>query len=460
MKTYTTREIGQRVANVQCRTADIKAAAELSLPYSAYLDLAYDPEKDGETSGEDVRTGFEVALDSADMTTEVNPAAGIYPNRCEDIYENDTQLFLMKELSLSTFRSIAYKPQLVAAQKQQRRREQWERAGSINFVHDTAPGTALTPYTDAMAHWDEEVDVDIAVEELTTRFAETSKKDYRATVMEYDQDAFRLDRSEAGSNPPMAKFGTTEWTIQPQKRRLAIPFSYDFLMDVEYIDKAMEHIEEIAIQQIIARADEGIEAMIHGAGATQGDESLEATIIRLQDLDASATDNITPTAWLALQKRFKRRYMLTSVIAPDDGITALQLAKISGTNVMLMNLIERERAEASGFGGGFEIMNQTSQGVRLGWHDYLENRILETPTSGPTVLHDAALVYDKRKGVEFVSKMNSDIMETTRDVLKELEFIVCSETWGWISYQPTAAIKLVCLGNPAAESTLSIVSKD
>ena len=135
---------------------------------------------------------------------------------------------------------------MVSAARRTARREQWERAGSINFVHDTAPGTALTPYTDAMAHWDEEVDVDIAVEELTTRFAETKKKDYRATIMEYDANAFRLDRSEVGSNPPMAKFDTTEWTIQPYRRRLAIPFTSDHLRDVEFVDKAMEHVEEIA----------------------------------------------------------------------------------------------------------------------------------------------------------------------------------------------------------------------
>ena len=50
-------------------------------------------------------------------------------------------------------------------------------------------------------------------------------------------------------------------------------------------------------------------------------------------------------------------------------------------------------------------------------------------------------------------------METTRDILKDLEYIVCSETWGWISYQPKAAIKLVCMGNPASDSTLSLVPR-
>ena len=144
-------------------------------------------------------------------------------------------------------------------------------------------------------------------------------------------------------------------------------------------------LKRLRPQQVIARVDEGLEGMIYGVGATQNGEDLSATIIRLQDLDPTADDEFTPKAWLALQKYFKRRYMLTSVIAPDDKITALQLAKISGTNVMLMSMIERDRAEASGFGGGFEVMNQTSQGVRLGWHDYLEDRILETKKDGTKV---------------------------------------------------------------------------
>ena len=42
-----------------------------------------------------------------------------------------------------------------------------------------------------MAHWDQEVGVDIPIDELTTRYSETSKKDYRATILQYEENAFR-----------------------------------------------------------------------------------------------------------------------------------------------------------------------------------------------------------------------------------------------------------------------------
>lgn len=458
MELYTTREVMDRVQNDQCRAEDVNAAADMGIPYSAYVDLTYDPHKDGELGADDeVRTGFDVVLDELGMTTECNPAAGVWPIRCEEIWGNPAREIAYKELVLNTFRSVSYAPQMVAAARKTSRRERWERAGSINFLNDTPPGSAITPYADAMAHWDQDVDVDIAVEELTTRFEDTKKKDYRATILEYDKDAFRMEITEPGSNPPMAKFGTTEWTIQPKKRRLAIPFTYEHLMDVEFIDKALEHVEQIAVQQNMAKVDEGLEAMAYGAGASANNADLGGNIIRLQDLDPSATDAFTPTAWLALQKNFKRSYMLTSAIAPDKNITDLQLAKIAGTNVMLMSMIERENAVGSGFGGGFDVMNQLSQGIRVGWHEWLQDRILETKADNTTVKHNAAIVYDKRKAVECVSKMNEDIMETTRDILKQLEFIAISETWGWISYQPKKAIFIVCMGNPADDSTLSIV---
>ena len=52
--------------------------------------------------------------------------------------------------------------------------------------------------------------------------------------------------------------------------------------------------------------------------------------------------------------------------------------------------------------------------------------------------------------------MNSDIMETTRDMLKQVEYIVCSETWGWISYQPKKAIYIVVMGNVHDDGKLSV----
>ena len=461
MELYSTREVQDRVVNEQYRTEDVNRAADMGIPYSAYIDLTYDPHKDGEISAHDEgRTGFEVVSEHLDMTTECNPAAGVWPTSCEEAYSDPAKRLALKEMMLNTHRSISYYPYVKSVARQTSRREQWERAGSINFIHDTPPGSTLTPFYDAMAHWDEDVDVDIRLEELTTRMADTNKKDYRATIMEYDKDAFRMERTAPGSNPPMAKFGTTEWSIQPLKRRLGIPFDNDFLMDVEFIDKALEHVEQIAVQQIMAKVDEGLETMLFGAGAEDLGAGRERgpQIVRLQDLDESATDSFTPNAWLALQKKFQRTYMLTSCIAPDNDITNLQLSKIAGTNVMLMQMIERENAVSSGFGGGFEIMNQLSQGIRVGWHDYLKDRILETKSDGTTtVKHNACIVYDKRKGVEFVSKMNSDIMESTRDILKDLEYIVCAETWGWISYQPKRAIYVVVMGNPASDSTLSIV---
>ena len=425
------------------------------MPFSAYVDSEYDPEKDGELGADDERlSAMEVVLEDLGMTTSCNPAAGIFPTRCEEVIEDPAKEFALKELCLNAYRSIAYKPQIEAAARKEERRARWERAGTFQSTSDTPPGSTLTPYYDAMAHWDEDVEVDISLEELTSRMAETSKKDYRATIMKYDENAFREERRTAASDPPMATFDTSERPIQPKKRMLAIPFTYEHLREVEFIDKAMEHVEEIAVQRIMAKVDEGLETMCLGAG---GDD-LGGTILQLQDLDSTATDTFTARAWLALQKRFKRSYMLTSAIAPDENITDLQLAKVGDTNVMLTSLVERANSIMSGFGGAYSVMNQLSQGIRIGWHEYLVDRIVEKRTGHADKFHNAFIVYDKRKAVEFVTQMNTDIIETTRDMLKQVEYIVCSEIWGWISYQPKKAIYIVVMGNPHDDSTLEIVA--
>ena len=446
MSLMTTRELVERYGNASERAKTVEEAAEAGMPYSAYLDSQYDPEKDGELGPDDERlSAMEVILDDLDMTTTCNPAAGEWPTRCEAVIGDPAKELALKEMSLNAYRSVAYAPQVAAAARKQERRARWERAGTFQSVHDTPPGSTLTPYYDAMAHWDQDVEVDIHIEELTSRFAETSKSDYRATILKYDEDAFREERRTAAADPPMATFDTSERPIQPKKRMLAIPFTYEHLREVEFIDKAMEHVEEIAVQRTMAKVDEGLEVMLKGAG---GDD-LGGNLIPLTDLDPEAT-TMTPKAWLTLQKKFKRSYMMTSGIGTDEDITDIQLAKINGTNVMMTALVERDNAVLSGFGGAFRVMNQLSQGIGIGWHDKLRDRLQFFQKNGTTARtntkYNAYIAYDLRKAIEFVSQMNTDIIETTRDMLKQVEYIVCSEIWGWISYQPKKAIYIIQMG--------------
>ena len=458
-----TRELIQRVTNDSERGKTVEEAADARMPYSAYLDSQYDPEKDGELGPDDERlSASEVITEALGMYTTCNPAAGQWPMRCEDVIGNPAREMWLKEMKLNVYRGIAYAPQVAAAARKAERRARWERAGTFQDVFDTPPGSAITPYHDAMAHWDEDVDVDIRLEELTTRFAETSKKDYRATIMKYDEDAFTEEVRTPTSDPPIATFDTSERPIQPKKRMLAIPFTYEHLREVEFIDKALEHVEEIAVQRTIAKVDEGIETMLFGAG---GDD-LGGTLIPLTSLDKDAT-TMTPKAWLTLQKKFKRRYMMTSGIGYDDDVTDIQLARISGANVMLAALLERDNAVMSGFGGAFRVMNQLSQGVALGWHDNLKNRLRWYQSDGTTPRgnkYNAYIAYDFRKVLEFVTQMNTDIIETTRDMLKQVEYIVCSEIWGWISYQPKKACYIIQMGGLPTGHTdtdvLKILDKD
>ena len=455
MPLLDTRELKDSYHNR--RAALVEEAAEAGMPFSAYLDSQYDPEKDGELGADEERlSAMEVVLDDLDMATYCNPAAGVWPTRCEDVLRDPAKEFALKELCLNTYRNVAYGPVMENAARKEARRARWERAGTFQDVHDTAPGSTLTPYYDAMAHWDEDVEVDIALDELTTRMAETNKKDYRATILKYDEESFREEQVSPAADPPMATFDTSERPIQLKKRMLAIPFTYEHLREVEFIDKAMEHVEEIAVQRINAKVDEGLEVMLNGAGG----DNLGGTVVRLQALDADATDELTPKAWLTLQKRFKRSYMLTSAIGYDSDMTNLQLAKVTGTNVMLVNMNERPNAMMSGFGGSYSVMNQLSQGTRIGWHDYLQDRIIEKRSGQADVKHNAMVVYDKRKAVEYVSQMNTDIIETTRDMLKQVEYIVCSEIWGWISYQPSRACYIVVMGNPHEDATLEISQEE
>ena len=450
MPLLTTRELIDRYHNQ--RTALAEEAAEAGMPFSAYIDSQYDPDKDEELGADDVRlSAMDVVLEDLNMTTTCNPAAGIFPTRCEDVIGDPAKEFALKEICLNAYRSISYGPQIEMAARREERRTRWERAGTFQGIHDTQPGATLTPYYDALAHWDRDVEVDITLDELTTRMSDTSKTDYRATILKYDENAFREERRSAAADPPMASFDTSERPIQLKKRMLAIPFTYEHLREVEFIDKAVEHVEQIAVQRIVAKVDEGLEVMLKGAGG----DNLGGNIIKLVDLDATATDGkITAEAWLNLQKKFKRGYMMTSVIGVDQDITNLQLARIAQTNVMLTSLVERQNAVSSGFGGQYAVMNQLSQGVRIGWHDYLEDRI-QVGTNGAK--HNALVVYDKRKAIEYVSQMNTDIIETTRDMLKQVEYIVCSEIWGWISYQPKKAIYIVDLNAAVNDKDLNIV---
>lgn len=450
----STREIKERQDNPQEHERMVAEAAEEGLSYSAYLNEEYDPSRDGEgAAAAEGRSGWEVVMDHLGISSEMDPVAGIYPTRCEDIIGDKAAELALRELCLNAYRGIAYAPQINAAQVRASRRAAWERATVFQSTSDTPPGSSLTPYYDAMAHWDEDLEVDIMLEELTTRFEDTNKRDYRATILETDKDAFREEVRTPAADPPMATFGTSERPIQLKKRMLAIPFTYEHLREVEFVDKAMEHVEEIAVQRINAKVDEGLETFIFGS-PTFEDDKLGGNIILLKELDSGATDTMTVEAWLNLQKRFKRSYMLSSAFGYDNDMTALQLAKIGGTNVMLVNMNERPKAVVSGYGGSFSVMNQLAQGTRIGWHDYLQGRV-STGTGNNKELYNCMVVIDKRKAAEYVSQMNTDIIETTRDMLKQTEYIVCSEIWGWISYQPQRAVYIIPIGNIPLGTTVN-----
>ena len=446
MALRTTREVIDAHNNPDQRARDVEAAADAGMPYTAYIDLEYDPEKDRELGADDVRrSAMEVVQDDQGITTECIPAAGIFPTPWADIEGDPAKEFTLKEMSLNTYRSVAYAPQVAAAARKAERRLRWQRAGTFQDTHDTPPGSALTPFAEGIAHWDKIEGVDIPIESLTTRFSETSKKDYRATILQYEKDAFREEVRTPGAEPPMATFDTSPRPIQLKKRMLAIPFTYEHLREVEFIDKALEHVEEIAVERQNVKGDECLKAMLHGS-PDDADLDLGGTILRLQELDEDATDTMTPRAWYNLQKKFKRMNQLTSAIGYDDDMTGLQLAKVAGSNVMLVTLNERENAIESGSGGSFSVMNQTSQGTEIGWHDYLRNRIKDSANA----MFNCIIVFNKARATEYVSQMNTDIVETTRDMLKQVEFIICSEIWGWISYQPKSAIYIIPMGNPAS----------
>ena len=84
MPLLNTRELKDKFKNE--RGAFVEEAVEAGMPFSAYADSEYDPEKDGELGPDDARlTAMEVICDELDMTTMCNPAAGIWPTRCEEL---------------------------------------------------------------------------------------------------------------------------------------------------------------------------------------------------------------------------------------------------------------------------------------------------------------------------------------------------------------------------------------
>ena len=100
MPLLNTRELKDKYKNQ--RTAFVEEAVEAGMPFSAYADAEYDPEKDGELGADDARlTAMEVICDELDMTTMCNPAAGIWPTRCEDVVEDPAKMFALKEMSLN-----------------------------------------------------------------------------------------------------------------------------------------------------------------------------------------------------------------------------------------------------------------------------------------------------------------------------------------------------------------------
>ena len=235
---------------------------------------------------------------------------------------------------------------------------------------------------------------------------------YRSIYITQDATKTTKKRVTQGSDFPVAEMTTSENTIKIYKYGRRLKTTYEAIRRMR-LDLFALHIQAIMKQADVDRATDAYTVLKDGDGNTNA-----ATNYNKTDLQTGlASAALTYSGWLAYMFKFYPHKM-TNIIAGDTEL--IELLTVDAPNIDPLKLIQMLK-----FGG-------TGQGGTMSQNIFNDYRIIYLPDATANVL----LGYDKQYGLEMVTEIGSDIIESQRLIANQWEEIVISEVNGFAIFLP------------------------
>jgi hypothetical protein len=347
--------------------------------------------------GEDRKlNAFGRVLQASGFRFRSSPREGIWADRVEDIYEDDTGRALLPEWMNRVYREAradGYVPQVP-----QRR---------VIESGESVIGSLQRPYVEASGGlYSQTLTPGIALSDLLAFQSQIDGDVYRRAYLNDPAAAdVRLLRIGETADIPRAKIETSEQLVRLYKYGRGIEISYEAIRRVP-IDKVGIFVAKAALQVEADRVAQAIDVLLNGDGnvGTSADNFNQST------LDTGAVPTIK--GLLAFKAKFKDPYVLTHIFAREAELTNLQLLAMPNANPLLISV-----QDENGFGALVPMQNRYGARVLLG----------QTDAVGAGVY----LGIDARWALERITEAGSDIQETTRFIERQTELMVFTENDGF-----------------------------
>ena len=368
-----------------------RAAAEKGMSLSAYLEM-YEDSSEGYNDGLDA---FGRILEAADLRTRSLPHLGLYASTYEDFNVDDQRRALIPELAARIFREVKTGRPAFA---QDVRRD-------IYMSTDYLPGSAMRPYTEGAARFDQQIQPAIPINELIAVTTPIDGDSYRSFFLSHDADATGMVRVAEAAEVPSSRLIGNSQTVDLHKYGRRLVATYEQLRR-QPIDLIALHLRQIAVQSEVDKLADIIDVLVNGDGNDNA-----ATVFDLTDLDAAATaGTMTLAGWLAFKLKFDGAYVMTHALAREGVVLQMNLLQMGTANVPMVVV-------SNAFGGLTPINRGVADSVRVG-------HTAEAPAL-------KVVGFDARFAVQQLTEIGSNITEVERFTTRQTQDITVTEVVGF-----------------------------
>lgn len=361
------------------------------------------------TEANDPQDAFERMLKEAGIITVGEDQEGYYASNAGVFQQNAGTRALLAEFFRRTW---------VEASGVSRKR-QAEIVRRAIMLNDGVAGSWERPWAESQTvNWNDRIEAAIPLSALIANRLVINSNVYRGFYIDYDAEQLRMFRVGESANIPTAKIVGTEREIRLHKYGRALQASYEDLAMMR-VDKLAWIIRFMAVQSEVDKVAAALTVMVSG----DGNANTAATEYEIAALDAAATtDVLTLKGWLAFKMKFANPYRLTTALMNEDVALQLALLNTGSANAPLST------ANLGGLGVNATPLNGTSDGVSYGW-------LSEAPTG-------KIVAFDQRMALDHLIMAGSQINETDRFILNQVQLMTMTEIEGFAVADP-AAVKLL-----------------
>ena len=356
----------------------------------------------------DKSDAFTRILREAAVITKSNPSAGLYATELSSIVNGTHIMADGEEIGRERGRALA----MIWVERRWREAKFGRHASTRDiFNSEEEPlGGVYRPYVDNLDIRAEGLQPSIPINELIAQDTGITGTSYRTAYMDApDLDELDYVRVSEAAEIPTAHLRLREQSVRLHKYGRAIDWTYEVARNTR-LDKLRLFIQHLALAVEAGKVATIVDVLING----DGNPNTAAIAVDGSDLDSSASGAMTLKTYLGMKNLFKAPFSLTTLLAPAEEISNLQLMSVSTASLPLIAI-----PASTGLGQLIPIgVDTTRNNISYGVLD-----------SGLTT--DEYLLFDRNAAIERVYEIGASVSEADRFITSQVEVMTFTEVEGF-----------------------------